>query len=404
MSVVIIKHGKTSRLASGHPWVYAGEISKVSDELQDGDTADIRDERGRFLGRGIFNSQSQIAVRRFTLGHDDLDEKFLRARLEAALAWRRRIMPEVVAQKDTAYRAISSEADQLPGLIIDRYPNALVLQTLTLAMDMRKDLIAKIASDLLHCDTIIERNDAPVRKLEGLKETVARLPSGAKISESAVEGSRTTVTQINGVKFSVDLLHGQKTGAYLDQRVNYQAIASWSKGKRVLDAFSYQGGFALHCAKAGATSAELLDISEDAIAAAKENAKLNGVETLCHFSATNAFDALKSYQQEKREYDLIILDPPSFTRTKQQLDAALRGYKELTLRSLKMLNAGGMLATFCCSHHVDAELFKAVTVDAAGDAHRQLRLVQTFTQSPDHPILPAVPETEYLKGFLVEVM
>jgi 23S rRNA (cytosine1962-C5)-methyltransferase len=405
MSVVIIKHGKTSRLASGHPWVYAGEIAKVSEELKDGDTTDIRDERGRFLGRGIFNSKSQIAVRRFTLGHDDLDENFLRARLTAALAWRQRIIPEVLAQKDSAFRAVSSEGDLLPGLIIDRYPNALVLQTLTLGMDKRKDLIAKIASELLRCDTVIERNDAPVRKLEGLKETVARLPSGAKEPKSAdAAGDSRTTVEINNVRFQVDLLHGQKTGAYLDQRMNYRAVASWAKGRRVLDAFSYQGGFALHCAKAGATSVELLDISEDAIAAAKENAKLNGVESLCQFVAANAFDALKSYQQQKREYDLIILDPPSFTRTKQQLDAALRGYKELTLRSLKMLNAGGLLATFCCSHHVDAALFKAVTVDAAADAHRQLRLVQTLTQSPDHPILPAVPETEYLKGYLVEVV
>jgi 23S rRNA (cytosine1962-C5)-methyltransferase len=202
----------------------------------------------------------------------------------------------------------------------------------------------------------------------------------------------------------MDLLHGQKTGAYLDQRMNYQAVASWAKKRRVLDAFSYHGGFALHCAKAGAASVELLDISEDAIAAAKENAKLNEVDSLCQFTAANAFDVLKSYQQEKREYDLIILDPPSFTRTKQQLDAAERGYKELMLRTLKMLGSGGLLATFCCSHHVDAPLFKAILVDAAADAHRQIRLIQTFTQSPDHPILPAVPETEYLKGFLVEVV
>jgi 23S rRNA (cytosine1962-C5)-methyltransferase len=420
MSVVIIKHGKTSRLAAGHPWVYAGEIAKVSDELKDGDTADIRDERRRFLGRGIFNSKSQIAVRRFTLGHDDLDEKFFRARLETALAWRRRIMPEVVAQNDTAFRVVCSESDFLPGVIIDRYSNALVLQTLTLGMDMRKGLIAKVASDLLCCDTVIERNDAPVRKLEGLEEKTGILTVGRQslaavgdksqagtpvlpISESHAESSRYPV-QINGVKFSIDLLHGQKTGAYLDQRVNYRAVAAWAKGRRVLDAFCYQGGFALHCAKAGATSVELLDSSEDAIAAARENAKLNDVDTRCQFVAANAFDVLKTYQQEKREYDLIILDPPSFTRSKQQLEPALRGYKELTLRSLKMLNAGGMLATFCCSHHVNSQLFKEILVDAAGDARRVLRLVQTLTQSPDHPILPSVPETEYLKGFLVEVV
>lgn len=409
-NTIIIKHGKTSRLAAGHPWVYAGEISKVSEELKDGDTANLRDEKGRFLGRAIFNSKSQIAARRFTLGHDDLDEPFLRARLKAALDFRRRVLPAVFDSEtanrkplaSAAFRVVFSESDFLPGVILDRYPNALVLQTLTLAMDLRKELIATICSDLLQCDTVIERNDAPVRKLEGL-DTGVRVPTRAERSESAAERCRTPV-EINSLKFQIDLLHGQKTGAYLDQRINYQAVSSWAKGRRVLDAFSYQGGFALHCAKAGATSVELLDISEDAIAAAKENAKLNGVESLCQFTVANAFDVLKSYQQEKREYDLIILDPPSFTRTKQQLDAAERGYKELMLRALKMLGTGGLLATFCCSHHVDALLFKEILVDAAADAHRQIRLFQTFTQSPDHPILPAVPETEYLKGFLVEVV
>jgi 23S rRNA (cytosine1962-C5)-methyltransferase len=406
MSAVIIKHGKTSRLASSHPWVYAGEIDSLRGDAKDGDTVDIRDTKGRFLGRGLFNSKSQITVRRFTLGHDELDEPFLRARLQSALALRLRSLPQIIGQPAAAFRVVFSEADSLPGIILDRFPNALALQTLTLGMDVRKQTIAKLAAELLCCDTIIERNDAPVRTLEGLKEVSGLLPvtpQSLTAGKLAAGGRCSTEFTLNDVRFSADLLSGQKTGAYLDQRVNYREVAAWSKGRRVLDAFCYQGGFALHCAKAGAKSVEALDISEDAMTAAQQNARLNGVEKLCAFRTANAFDLLKAYQQENRAYELIVLDPPSFTRSKQQLEGAARGYKELNLRALKMLGPGGMLATFCCSHHVDAALFKAIVLDAAADAHKLLRLVRTLTQSPDHPILPAVPETEYLKGFLLEV-
>jgi 23S rRNA (cytosine1962-C5)-methyltransferase len=386
MPSVILKPGKERRLRAGHCWVYAGEIANITGELADGEAVNIRDHKDRHLGRGLFNGKSQITVRRFTTGKDEIDREFFRRRVEAAWLYRR--------GAETC-RVVFSESDLLPGLIIDRYGDHIVFQALTLGIDRRKKMIAEILQEVFQSRAIIERSDAPSRRLEGLPET-----------KGVVFGETTGVVtaSLAGVTFQLNLLEDQKTGFYLDQAGNYAEVAAHCAGKRVLDCFSYHGGFALCAAKAGAASVEAVEISEPATQRARQNAELNELAGRVEFVCANAFDVLKKYDTEKRQFDVIVLDPPSFTRTKQNVDDAVRGYKEINLRALRMLPARGMLATFSCSHHIGAELFKAIIVDAAADARKTLRIVKALTQSPDHPILPAVPETEYLRGLLLEVM
>ena len=386
MPSVILKPGKERRLVAGHPWVYAGEIAKITGEPKDGDDVDIRDYKERFQGRGLLNTKSQITVRRFTTQKEELDKAFFRRRIEAASKYR---------VHGPAFRVVFSESDQLPGLILDKYDDYLVMQALTLGIDRRKPWIVEIARELFQPKAVIERSDAPVRKLEGLPET-----------KGVLWGETDGKVRLQFEEFSIEvnLLEDQKTGFFLDQRGNYAIVAGHCAGRRVLDCFSYHGGFALAAAKAGAASVEAVEISEPANARARGNAELNGLTGKIEFICANAFDVLKKYDSEKRQFDVIILDPPTFTRTKQNVNDALRGYKEINLRALKMLPPGGLLATFTCSHHINADLFKAVIVDAAADAHKTVRLVETLTQSPDHPVLLAVPETEYLRGFLLQVM
>jgi 23S rRNA (cytosine1962-C5)-methyltransferase len=390
MPSVLLKAGKDQRLRAGHCWVYAGEVAKITGEPADGDAVDIRDHKERFLGRGLLNTKSQIVVRRFTEKKEELDTAFFRRRIEAAILYR-----DEAGIPNAGRRLVFSESDLLPGLILDQYGDHLVVQALTLGIDRRKAMLLKIAHDLLEPKAIIERSDVSVRKLEGIEET-----------KGVIYGETDAKVQLPFTEFSVevDLLEDQKTGFFLDQRGNYARIAALCAGKRVLDCFSYHGGFALAAARAGASSAEAIEISEQAVTRAHRNAELNGLEGKIEFVCANAFDVLKKYDGEKRQFDVIVLDPPSFTRTKQNVGDALRGYKEINLRALKMLPVGGVLATFTCSHHIGAELFKAVVVDAAVDAKKTIRLVKVLTQSPDHPILPAVPETEYLRGFIVQVM
>ena len=390
MLSVTLKPGKDRRLRAGHCWVYAGEIAKITKEAADGDPVEIRDHKERFLGRGLLNRNSQITVRRFTTQKEEIDQAIFCRRLEAALAYRRRVLPDAAT-----FRVVFSEGDQLPGLILDKYGDHLVLQALTLGIDRRKQWIMEIASDLLKPKVIIERNDVPSRRLEGLSES-----KGVLFGES---DGKVTVS-VGGVQFEVNLLEDQKTGFFLDQTDNYTEVAQHCTGKRVLDCFSYHGGFALFAARAGATSVEAVEISDVAVSRARRNVEMNDLLGKIEFTCANAFDVLKKYDTEKRQFDVVVLDPPTFTRTKESVDGAVRGYKEINLRALKMLPLGGKLATFTCSHHIDAELFKAIVLDAAADAKKTLRLVKVLTQSRDHPILPAVPETEYLRGLLLEVV
>ena len=395
MASVTIRKGKDRRLLAGHPWVYAGEIERVTGDPEDGASVEIRDHKDRFFGRGLCNSNSQISVRRFTTDKEELDEAFFRRRIEAAAQHRFQVSGFRCQDNAWVGRVISSEGDRLPGLILDKYGDHLVLQALTLGIDRRKPWILKIARDLFQPKATIERSDVATRKLEGLTES-----KGVLFGESTGQA----VISLGSVQFEVNLLEDQKTGFFLDQAANYGIVARHCPRKRVLDCFSYHGGFALSAAQAGAASVEVVEISEPAVARARRNAELNGLLGKIEFIGANAFDLLKQYDSEKRQFDVIILDPPSFTRTKVNVDDALRGYKEINLRALKMLPPGGLLATFSCSHHIGTDLFNAVVLDAAADARKTLRLVESLTQSRDHPVLPAVPETEYLKGFLLQVM
>ena len=374
-----------ARIFHGHEWVYATEVRKTFGDPQPGDVITLKDFQDRSLGSAIYNPLSQIVARRFSRRKQDLDAEFFVRRIGQSIEHRQRLGLDA-----TLARLVWSESDGMPGLIIDRYGAHVVVQTLTLAMRMRLDLIVAALKELVSPETIILRNDSPVLKAEGIEQEITVL-HGTNPGAFIVEA--------NGLQFEIDLLDGQKTGLYLDQLQSHAEVAKLAAGKRVLDCFTNQGGFALACAKAGAAKVTAVDISESACAAARRNAELNGLEI--EVIAHNVFDFLKHAQPE---YDLIILDPPSFTRNKKTLMDAMRGYKEIHLRSLKLLDKGGLLSTFCCSHHASRELFQANLVDAAVDAKKSLRLVANHGQRGDHPVLLALPETEYLKGITAELM
>ena len=386
MSTLVIQ--PRARLFHGHVWVYATEIKLRTGDPQPGDVVSLKDVRGKPLGTAIYNPQSQISARLFSYRRQDLDLDFFQRRIERAIKTR------TDSGIDTSLgRLIWSESDGLPGLIVDRYHDHLVIQTLTLAMAQRQDLIVEALKNLLNPAAIIERNDAPVRRAEGLE-----------LSKSVLHGTPPPTFEIrhNGMVFQADLLEGQKTGLYLDQLENYTNVAKLAKGRRVLDCFANQAGFAQACALAGAESVTAVDVSESAIEQARQNASAAGLQI--ELVTANCFDYLKQVStEEESRFDLIILDPPSFTRTKQSVKDALRGYKEIHLRSLKMLQPGGILVTFTCSHHVGAEDFHGTIADAAVDARKTLRRIATYTQSADHPIMATIPETEYLRGYAYEV-
>lgn len=377
-----------SRLFHGHEWVYASDVKSTIGNPEPGDVVTLRDVKGRSLGSAIYNPKSQIVARRFSYRRQDLDEDFFLRRIERALAFRK-----TLEMDHELCRLVWSESDGLPGLIVDRYGDHLVLQTLTMAMANRQDLIANALKELVKPKSIIARNDAPVRKAEGLELEKKVLHGQAPKPFSIKTGK---------LHFQVDLFEGQKTGLYLDQLDNYTRVARYAKGRRVLDCFTNQGGFAQACALAGASEVVAVDISENAITMALQNARAAGVALGAR--TENVFDFLKSAEKNGNTYDLIVLDPPSFTKTKQSLHDALRGYKEIHLRALQMLEPGGILATFSCSHHVGAGDFRAMINAAAVDAKRALRLLEVHSQRADHPILTGIPETEYLRGYTLEVM
>lgn len=376
-----------ARIFHGHDWVYSTEVLKSFGSPQDGEIVSLKDGNDRLLGSAIFNGKSQIIARRFSRQRQELDRDFFDRRLKLALEYRQRrgIDPRLC-------RLVWSESDGLPGLIIDRYGDYLALQTLTLAMDRRKATIVEALTALLKPRAIIERNDAPIRKAEGMELHVGMLV-GDEPAPLAIEAL--------GLKFEVDLLRGHKTGFYLDQLQNYAAVAAFARGRKVLDCFSNQGAFALACAQAGAASVQAVEISADATGQIRRNAERNGLRV--EAIEANAFDFLRAQEQAETRWDLIILDPPSFTRTKGKLNDALRGYKELHLRALKLLSPDGLLATFCCSHHVSKTDFSEIINEATVDARKTLRQLTVYTQSPDHPIITTLPETEYLKGALLEL-
>ena len=399
LPVVVLKPREADRIVAGHPWIYAGTIMHVTPGVADGDVVEVRDHRKHWLGVGLYNAQSKITVRVITPDHVAVDEAFFEERIRAALAVRQRHLPGA-----SSFRVVSAEGDFLSGLIVDKYDDVLVVQTSALGMDVRKPLILAALKKIFSPRAIVERNEMASRKFEGLPEANGLL-------EGTLDGP-VTVT-LNGLRFETDLRAGHKTGLYLDQQVNYQRTAdllALSPGARVLDCFSFLGGFALHAARAGAAQVHGIDQSADAIAAAGRNAVANGLADRCTFEVANVFDWLKAqttvgpHERVIPKFDAVILAPPSFTRNRASVPDALRGYKEIHLRALKLLKPGGLLATFCCSHHVDAVNFQNMVLSAAFDTRRVLRRVATFTQAPDHPFIPSIPETEYLKGYAFEVV
>jgi 23S rRNA (cytosine1962-C5)-methyltransferase len=380
-----------SRLKDGHVWVYRSDIVSAEGAAP-GSLVAVTDHRGQFLGSALYSSSSQIAIR--LVSHDKVDDlpALLRQRVADAIAYR-----EPIVHDTTAYRLIFSEADFLPGLIVDRYNDILSMQILTQAMDteiVRTAVIAEL-TERLHPASIIERVEPRVRQLEELPPRPSGLLQGDKTS---------TLFNMNGVQFKFDAMEGQKTGAFLDQRENYAAAAQYGHGD-ALDVFCYQGGFALHLASR-CSRVSGVDSSRPALEIADQNAELN--HTLLNgkeieWIEANAFDLLKDYSSSGQRYDTIVLDPPAFAKAKRDLDAALRGYKELNLRALKMLRPGGILVTCSCSYHVSSSEFIAMLADAARDARRTARLVEVRGQAKDHPILLNIPETAYLKCVVASV-
>jgi 23S rRNA (cytosine1962-C5)-methyltransferase len=374
----------SSRLKNGHVWVYRSDIVS-SDGVPPGAVVDVADERGKFLGTALYSSASQIAIRMISPNKVEDLPGLLRKRIQAAISYR-----EQVVRESDAYRVIFSEADFLPGLIVDRYNDLLSFQVLTQAMDsepLRQAVLSELG-ELLKPSAIVERVDPRVRELEQLPARASGLVQGEKAN---------TVFFMNGVRFHFDALLGQKTGAFLDQRENYAAAQRYARGE-ALDVFCYQGGFALHLAQQ-CSKVTGVDSSRAALEVAERNAALNGHEV--EWIEANAFDLLRDYADASRQYDTIVLDPPAFARSKRNLETAMRGYKELNLRALKMLRPGGVLVTCSCSFHVSEADFAQMLTEVAGDLRRPLRLLERRGQSSDHPVLLGVPETAYLKCFIV---
>lgn len=362
----------------------------------DGELVQVKDHRQRLLGVGFYNSKSKINVRVLAPERIEVDQAFFDERIAAALAVRKRHLPNA-----TSFRVVNAESDFLTGLIIDKYEDVIVIQISALGMEKRKDRIVAAVQKIFSPRAILERSDVASRKFEGLEE-----------ANGLIAGKLDGPVQVNlnGIKFETDIFGGHKTGMYLDQQTSYEAVAQFAKGKVVLDCFSFLGGFGLHAARAGAEKVLMLDQSADAVKASLRNAEANGLKKSVSAEAINVFDwlkantAVKPHERVIPRFDLIVLDPPSFTRNRASVGDALRGYKEIHIRALKLLKPGGTLATFCCSHHVDAVTFQDVILSAAFDTRRILRRVATYAQSPDHPIIPMIPETEYLKGYAFELV
>ena len=387
-ATLVLRPGAERRARAGHPWIYRSELGDVRGQWRPGEAVDVRDARGHFLGRGFYNPRPSLACRLITRIDEPVDGALFRRRLEAALEWRR--AAGLVAD---AYRLCWSEADGLPGLVVDRYGPVSVLQCLTLGMAQSAPWVVSALGALFAGSTAYRLDDATAARIEGFDPVRGWIGDAGPAELIVAEGAG---------RFSVTIGGGQKTGLYLDQRLNRRLVAEYARGRRMLDAFSYGGGFACHALEAGAASALLLDSSADALALARRNLELCGVADRAEIREVNAFDALRGLEAAGERFGLVVLDPPPFTRRKEAVDAAARGYKEINLRALRLLGPGGVLATFSCSHHVTPALFEEVCRAAAGDAGVEVRVLATLGQSADHPVLLNVPESRYLTGLLLE--
>ncbi len=387
-------------LRRGHPWVYVDEITSIPTELTNGCIVDVLSEKGSYLGSGLLSLTSKIRIRILSQNANDrYDRAFFRRRLSYAIDYRKATMQEDFS----ACRLVFGEADGLPGLTVDLYGDLLVTQVLSYGMDIRKnmlyeELVSLLAESGITIRGLMERNDVNLRTLEGLKEE--------KGWYEDIPHPASPVTEIteNGVRYSVDLENGQKTGFFLDQKYNRAAVARLAKGHTVLDCFTHTGSFALNAALGGAKHVTAVDISEDAIEMAKRNAERNGLSDRMDFIATDVFDLLPTLAEEKHDYDFVILDPPAFTKNRKTVKDAVRGYKEINYRAMKLLPRGGFLATCSCSHFMEPELFVDMLQSAARDAGVQLKLIEARRQSPDHPVVLGIGETDYLKFYLFQVI
>ena len=389
---------------SGHPWVYGEEVTSVDGAYATGDIVDVYSQKGRYLGTGFANDISKIRVRIVSdNANDRFDDAFWQRRVKYALQYRYTVMGPA---DFSCCRLIFGDADQMPGLTVDRYNDILVAQTLCYGMDQVKPVIFKALVDELAAmgvsvRGIYERNDVKVRELDGM----IQYKGWYEADFLPQPGSPVTTINENGVLYDVDVENGQKTGFFLDQKYNRLAVAKIAAGRHVLDCFTHTGAFALNAAKGGAASVTAVDVSEEAVAMTNENIRRNGLEQIVRAKQANVFDLLTELAEQKcRDYDFIILDPPAFTKSGHTVHNAVRGYKEINLKAMKLLPRGGYLATCSCSHFMRDDLFRRMLRDAAKDAGVHLRQIEGRQQSPDHPILWNVPETDYLKFYLFQVV
>ncbi len=402
--IVTISPKAERSVRSGHPWVYGEEIRAHTGEPLNGELVDVCAQNGAYLGTGLYNHHSKITVRILSRNTNDrFDAAFWRRRLEYAINYRKTVMP---GEDFLCCRLIHGEADQFPGLTVDRYNDLLVTETLSLGMEQRKDLLFPLLADIFDgmgtpIAGIYQRNESAIRRLEGLTTEKGWYP----LPDRPLPSSPLTEITENDIRYAVDVENGQKTGFFLDQKYNRQAVARIAGGKNVLDCFTHTGSFGLNAARGGAAHVTSVDISADAIAMAEANVRRNGLEERMTCQVANVFELLTDlYQRRDRSYDFIILDPPAFTKSRQTVRNAAAGYKEINLKAMKLLPRGGYLATCSCSHFMTAELFEEVIRSAAFDAQVSLRQIEARQQAPDHPILWNVPETDYLKFYLFQVV
>lgn len=382
--------GKDKKAVNGRPWIYTDEIEEYEGEYQNGDIVSVYNHKHYFIGKGYINDQSKIAIRIMTRNeNEEINKNFFLKRFADAFEYRKTVIDT------SSCRIIFGEADGLPGLTIDKYEDYYVIQISTLGMDKYRDLIVDILVNNYNAKGVYERSDIKTREIEGLEQKKGFLTEEFDTNVQIVE---------NGVKYIVDLANGQKTGFFLDQKENRAAIHRICKGKDVLDCFTHTGSFALNAGISGAKSVLGIDVSEHAIECAKANAKLNNLQDIVKFECHNAFDVLGNWSREGKQFDVVILDPPAFTKSKNTINAAKRGYKEINLRGLKMVKPGGYFITCSCSHYMSEEMLKATIWEASLDAHKMLRQVEFRTQSADHPILWNNDESYYLKFFIFQVV
>lgn len=388
MGEAVLKAGREKRVYSRHPWIFRSDIERLEGDTEPGAVLTVKSSKGRFLAKAYYNPLSQIALRIMSFRDEDIGKEFIFRRVHEAVEFRR-----TFADMNSC-RLIYAESDRLPALIVDSFGGVLVVQCLALGMEQFKQDVIEALVHEMNPIGIWERNDVPVRRLEGLEMNTGLLygevPDLVEIQE-------------NGVRFLVDVKQGQKTGFFLDQKENRAAIAPFVKEKKVLDCFTHTGSFALHAGHYGAADVTGVDISSYACEFAARNAKLNHLENRVKFVEANAFDLLAEKSRCGEQYDVVILDPPAFTKSKSMVDNAIRGYKEINLRAMKMISSGGYLVTCSCSQHVLPAMFRQMVLDAATDAKVSLRQVEFRTQGKDHPILPAAQETEYLKCGIYQV-